>query len=154
MVGAMRAVEFAQDGSDGGAGGGGVGGDHQDFDPGSEDVGFLLLDRSPPAAGEQRERAPGRSGGSAVLPGAAMVAPATSKPVCCSISTRQVGLVTLISVRRSPMTSIPTRKRPAPQRTGPGPAMAQSAGDSGRATPVPAGRQVARLFRAAGCGET
>ena len=37
---------------------------------------------------------------------------ATSKPVCCVISWKQVGLVTLISVRQSPITSSPTSSRP------------------------------------------
>ena len=37
---------------------------------------------------------------------------ATSKPVCCWISWKQVGLVTLISVTQSPITSTPARSRP------------------------------------------
>ena len=48
----------------------------------------------------------------------ANIAP-TSNPVCCVISTKQVGLVTLTSVRQSPMTSNPTTSRPSAQSAGP-----------------------------------
>ena len=45
--------------------------------------------------------------------------PATSNPVCSVISTKQVGLVTLTSVRQAPMTSRPTSRRPSAQSVGP-----------------------------------
>ncbi len=43
----------------------------------------------------------------------------TSKPACSVISWKQVGLVTLISVRQSPITSSPTSSRPRAASTGP-----------------------------------
>ena len=42
----------------------------------------------------------------------------TSNPVCSVISTKQVGLVTLTSVRKRPMTSRPTTSRPSAHSVG------------------------------------
>src|SRR5205823_5329073 len=64
--------------------------------------------------------------------------PATSKPVCLVISTNPVGLVTLTSVRKSPMTSSPTTNNPSAASFGPMlSAISRSRSVSGRATPNP-----------------
>src|SRR5712671_5970773 len=68
--------------------------------------------------------------------------PETSKPVWSWISRKPVGLVTLISVSQSPMTSRPTRSRFLFARTGPiAAAISRCLGVSGWATPrAPAAR--------------
>ncbi|MNT10534.1 hypothetical protein D3C72_1453690 [compost metagenome] len=79
-----------------------------------------------------------------------------SMPVICtgkaaSISRMQVGLVTLISVRRSPMMSSPTKISPFSFRVGPtARAMAQSASLKGRASPRPPAARLPRVSPWAG----
>jgi hypothetical protein len=107
-----------------GLGVGGVPGEQ--LDPGAEHVGFLLVQALAGAAGEQQRgkgnqgqepgagspQAAGRVGQAHTSSRVSMTAPGTSKPVWSVISTMQVGLVTLISVSRSPITSRPTMSSP------------------------------------------
>ena len=77
----------------------------------------------------------------------------TSKPVCSVISWKQVGLVTLISVSQSPITSSPTSSRPRAASTGPSAlAISQVARGQRLRHALAAGRQVAAHFACpAGC---
>jgi hypothetical protein len=83
---------------------------------------------------------------------------ATSKPACAVISWKPVGLVTLISVRQSPMTSRPTRSRPRRASTGPiASAISRSRWLSSCATPLPPTARLPRIslpcgMRASECG--
>src|SRR6185295_61521 len=64
--------------------------------------------------------------------------PETSNPVWSWISRKQVGLVTLISVTQSPITSRPTSSRPRDASSGPSAcAISRSRAESGCATPRP-----------------
>ena len=68
-----------------------------------------------------------------------------------SISRIQVGLVTLISVKRSPIMSRPTKIRPLAFKIGPtARAIAQSASVSGRASPRPPAARLPRVSPDAG----
>ena len=67
------------------------------------------------------------------------------------ISRMQVGLVTLISVRWSPITSSPTKIRPFSRRVGPtAAAISRSRSVSGRASPRPPAARLPRVSPAAG----
>src|SRR3989338_2349745 len=63
----------------------------------------------------------------------------------------QVGLVTLISVSQSPITSRPANSRPFPRSTGPTSAqIARSRSDSGTPTPRPPAARLPRVSPGAG----
>ena len=71
------------------------------------------------AGKRRRDAAEGTGSGDARASSASMNIFGTSKPVCSVISWKQVGLVTLISVRLSPITSRPTSSRPRAASIGP-----------------------------------
>src|SRR5574343_421743 len=151
MVGAVQAVEFAQHGGDGLAARFGIVADDQHFDAGAEDVGLLLLQRRATAGGETENEGGEDQVAEHACSRAVMKAPAASKLDCWRISTMQGGLVTLISVSWSPMTSRPTSSSPRLNSTGPrASAISRSRADSSWATPVPPAARLPRVSPALG----
>ena len=76
---------------------------------------------------------------------------AALSPVCCAISTMHVGLVTLISVSQSPITSRPAKTMPAFTSSGPTASpISRSRAEIGCATPVPPAARLPRVSPAFG----
>src|SRR5262249_16918915 len=118
----------------------------------AEDVARAVQQHLPEAAVRDDEDADhGRPGYRLAASSASRNIPATLNPVCCVISWKQVGLVTLISVSQSPITSSPTRSSPCAASFGPSaPAISRSRFDSGFATPVPPAARLPRVSPALG----
>src|SRR5574343_65517 len=157
-VSAVQAVEFAQHGSDGLAALFRLVADDDHFHPRAEDLCLLLRHGGTATGGEADggqadEQVPQAASHASpqACSTAEMKALAASKPDCCRISTMQVGLVTLISVRWSPITSRPTSISPRLNRTGPSAsAICRSRPDSSWATPVPPAARLPRVSPAFG----